>query len=208
MHSSRLETQLAQSKLQALRMQLHPHFLFNALNTISMLVRKKKDKDATKMISSLSDMLRTALTQTERSMIRLEEELSLLSKYLDLEQIRFEDTLHIIFDIDDSALDCRVPSLILQPLVENAFKHGISRQIDNSKLCISAKKNNRYLTIKIFNTGPELPPEWNIRKNVGVGLNNTIGRLDTLYGNNYSLQIDNREEKGVQVKLKLPINHQ
>jgi len=206
LHSSQLEMQLAESKLQALRMQLHPHFLFNALNTIAMLVRKKQVKDATRMISGLSDMLRTALTESDRSMIPLKEELNLLKKYLEIEQIRFKDTLTINFNVDKSTLDCRVPSLILQPLVENAFKHGISRHIDDSELRISAERINGDLAISIFNTGPELPPKWNINETKGVGLTNTINRLDTLYKNNYTFEVNTKYNQGVEVRLKLPVD--
>lgn len=204
MRSSRLESQLAQSKLQALRMQLHPHFLFNALNTITMLVRKKQGNNAIQMISGLSDMLRAALTDSDRTMIPLKEELELLKKYLDLEQIRFKETLKITFDIDKSALEKFIPGFILQPLVENAFKHGISKHINESKLRIRAECETEYLIISIFNSGPELSPGWRIVENRGVGLNNTIDRLGTLYQDDYDFEIKSVENKGVEVILKLP----
>ena len=203
--SVELESKLTCSQLQTLKMQLQPHFLFNALNTISMLIRRKKDEDAIEVVSGLSDLLRSTLTREGEQFVTLEDELDLLSKYLNIEKVRFKDKLQIYFEIDPACHELHVPNLILQPIVENAFKHGISKRIEGSELRIEAKLIISHLYISVINKGPLLPEGWSIEGNHGIGLSNTIARLKQLFENKCDFKIYNFEEIGVKVELYLPI---
>lgn len=201
--SVELESKLTKSQLQTLKMQLQPHFLFNAMNTISMMIRRNKDEEAIEMISGLSDMLRSTLTKEGKQMVTLAEEIDLLKKYLKIEQVRFQDTLNVNFDIDQESLTSEVPSLILQPILENAFKHGISKSLGNSQISIISKLTEGSLFISIFNSGPGLPEDWDLDSIKGIGLKNTKNRLEQLYGNHYTLKITNKD-RGTVVELNFP----
>lgn len=200
-----LESQLTDSKLQALKMQLHPHFLFNSLNTIAMSIRAKKNTIALDMVMGLSSLLRSTLSKDIGQLITLEKELELLNKYLFLEKVRFSDNLNILFDIDKEALSVKIPSLLLQPIVENAFKHGFSNLIGVFDLKIKAKIENEELTILIYNSGPKLPEHFNIELHKGIGLTNTINRLAQLYGDNAQLNLEN-DKNGVKATIKIPVS--
>ncbi len=202
-----LESQLTRAKLQTLKMQLQPHFLFNAHNTISMLVRTKKFEQAVNMISGLSDLLRTSLTRADTQLIPLHEELDLLKKYLAIEQARFEDRLSVHFEIDAGVVNAIVPNLILQPIVENAFKHGISRQLENAEIEIAVYREQQQLIMRVYNSGPPLAKENPRQNNTGIGLANTRNRLKQLYQDNFLLSIQNRKD-GVEVEIKIPFKEQ
>jgi len=199
-----MESQLSRAQLKSLKMQLNPHFLFNAFNTISMMVRQGKGDTAVVMISGLSDMLRHSLVTEPKQFVPLEEEIDLVEKYLLLESERYKDRLTIEWDIEPSLSKLLVPSLILQPIVENAFKHGISKNIGKSLLQIRVKKDDQVLTLEVFNTGSYLPINWDINKNKGLGLANTINRLVKLYKKDYKIQIMERDQ-GVAVLVKIPV---
>jgi LytS/YehU family sensor histidine kinase len=199
-----MEHQLSRAQLKSLKMQLNPHFLFNAFNTISMMVRQERGKTAVKMISGLSDMLRHSLVAEPKQFVSLNEEIDLIEKYLLLESERYKDRLDIEWDLDEKLLDVQVPSLILQPIVENAFKHGISKNMSRSLLKISIRKENQTLILEVYNTGSFLPINWDINKNKGLGLANTINRLVKLYQKDYKIQISEKE-KGVAVKVRIPL---
>ena len=204
--SVELESKLTKSQLQTLKMQLQPHFLFNAMNTISMMIRRNKDEEAIEMISGLSDMLRSTLTKEGKQMVTLSEEMELLKKYLKIEQVRFQDTLEVEINLTEESLNAEVPSLILQPIVENAFKHGISKSLGNSRIEIRSEIKNDNLSVSVYNSGPGLHEDWHLESNNGIGLNNTRNRLKQLYGENYSLSI-NDQEKGTVVTITLPHNN-
>jgi sensor histidine kinase YesM len=171
-HSAKLETQLSQTQLRSLRMQLHPHFLFNALNTVSMLIRQKKDVEAIETISGISEMLRSSLSENNKHLVPLSEELEMINKYLKIEQIRFKDKLHIHFETEPESKQVKVPNLILQPIVENAFKHGISHELEDSFIEIKTRIKSKRLCISVFNTGPGISESFNIEKQSGIGLKN------------------------------------
>lgn len=198
-----LESQLTQAKLQTLKMQLQPHFLFNAHNTISMLVRTGKSGPAVNMISALSDLLRTSLTRADTQLISLSEEIDLLKKYLKIEQARFEDRLTIEFSVSPNSKTALVPNLLLQPIVENAFKHGISRQMGNGKIQISVAVSDGNLLMTVYNSGPALENDLTVKNNSGIGLSNTRSRLQQLYPGNHQLRVENAAG-GVQVTIKIP----
>ncbi|MCB0838401.1 MAG: histidine kinase [Bacteroidetes bacterium] len=204
--SLELESRLARSELQTLKMQLQPHFLFNALNTIAMMVRGKKTTQAVEMISGLSDLLRKTLSRQSEQMAPFSDELEILRKYLAIEQVRFKDKLTVQFDIDPQSMEVEVPGLLLQPIVENAFKYGISRSMEDAEIRITSQINGQFLHLTVTNTGPGLPEGWSLYKSKGIGLSNTLARLKQLYHENFRFQIDNMEDKGVWVEIRIPVH--
>lgn len=194
-----LETQLIQAKLDTLKMQLHPHFLFNTLNTISAIM-SDDIKGARRMIARLSEILRINLETSHQQKISLKEEIDLLNLYLDIERERFKEKLEISVDISTKIWECEVPHFILQPLVENAIKHGIANTKTKGIIEISAKQNGDFLQIQIDDNGAGLAS--NLHQ--GVGLNNTKERLEKLYGENFVLDLKDSEKGGVSVLLKIP----
>lgn len=203
LRSVELESQLSTARLKALKMQLHPHFLFNALNTISMMIRRNQGSKAVDMISGLSDMLRGTLWKSDKQLVPLEEELELVQKYLDIEKIRFKNKLNIEVDADHDYGKKKVPNLILLPIVENAFKHGTSERISASDIKISAKCNDERIVLSVYNDGPSLPSDFKLEENRGTGIDNTLDRLSQLYGSSYSFVIKNKRN-GVQVTIQIP----
>jgi sensor histidine kinase YesM len=202
-----IQTQLSDAKLNALKRQLQPHFLFNTLNTISSLM-EINIKDAQKIVSKLGGLLRGVLDRDERNMIPLREEIAFIKNYLGIEQVRFHDRLSIVYAVEDSTLDALVPSLILQPLVENAVKHGFANQIEKGVISVITKKiaNNRVqMIVKDDGNGVELPIK-NVEKK-GIGLQNVKNRLALIYKENYSLSIDSYTNQGFEVSIILPFSN-
>lgn len=202
-HSIELKSQLAEAQLQTLTMQLQPHFLFNTLNTISVLV-KKEPSLAQKMIVRLSDLLRLTLERGNENVISLEKELQFMNTYLAIEKVRFGDRLHITTDIAESALNSKVPTFILQPLVENSIRHGIAQRSGNGWITVSAKLLNGNILIEV-NDGGGKPGR--LKKNSGgsgVGLENTRSRLQQLYGSNFELHSAENFENGFAVRIRIP----
>lgn len=204
LQASQLQTQLAQANLQALKMQLHPHFLFNTLNTIVSLVRNKENKAAVNMLVGVSDLLRQVLDNDQRQEVTLKEELDFIELYLEIQQIRFSDRLQVDFKINPKTLNALVPNLILQPIVENAIHHGISPKAKGGCLEISAQPKDKMLCLSVFNDGIPLHEALNLTKNHGLGIANTKSRLNQLFGENQSFQIKNTSA-GVEVKIYLPL---
>ena len=199
-----LQNRLAQSQLQAMKMQLQPHFLFNALNTIAMMIRRKKPAQAIEMIASLSEMLRNSLSQKRKQFIPLQEELHLIDQYLAIEKARFQDRLQVTRRIQPASLALLVPNLILQPVVENAFKHGIAKSLHHARLEINTWVEGQQLVLEVFNTGHALPDGWNLHSHQGIGLGNTVSRLMRVYRGNFRFQITEQED-GVLVRMVLPV---
>lgn len=196
-----LESRLAQARLAALRMQLNPHFLFNTLNSIASLVQEQPQAEA--MIEALSDLLRLALRGPERQEVTLREELHFLERYLLIEQTRFGERLQVQNNIDVAALEVFVPILILQPVVENAVKHGIEAQIAPGIIQIAAERSGEVLSLTVSDNGPGLGAGSGKLKE-GVGLSNTRSRLKELYGEQASLALKPRETGGVSVEITIP----
>jgi signal transduction histidine kinase len=197
-----LQAQLAQAQLQALKMQLHPHFLFNTLNAIAALVRKNENKAATDMLAGLSDLLRLALENVGAQEVSLKRELEFLERYLEIERIRFADRLHVHMRIAPETLEARVPNLILQPLVENAIRHGVAMRATSGVIEICAERHDERLRLQVKDDGPGLPPDKSFSN--GVGLSNTMARLQRLYGSAQSLVFNNAPEGGAVVTLEIP----
>ena len=196
--NAQLEARLALAQLQALKMQLHPHFLFNTLNTISVLMETDA-KSANRMLVGLSELLRIALDDNERQEVSLRQELDFLERYLKIEQMRFEERLKVEMNIAPETLDAVVPNLILQPLVENAVRHGIAPNISGGTIEIGAERDDGMLRLFVRDTG-----EGNAVENLqeGIGLSNTRARLKRLYDGNHSLQM--KTENGFSVFISIP----
>ncbi|MFI5183642.1 MAG: sensor histidine kinase [Vicinamibacteria bacterium] len=201
--ASRLEGQLAQAQLQILRMQLHPHFLFNTLNTISALIHKDV-RAADRMLALLGDLLRDSFEKLGAQEVALKQELDFLDRYLEIEQTRFQDRLVVAKEIAPETLDALVPNLILQPLVENAIRHGIARRAGAGRVELAAWRDNGMLAVRIRDDGPGLPTGVAPSSRGGVGLANSQARLVQLYGRNHRFELSNRPEGGFEVVLAVP----
>lgn len=201
--TARLNEQLSKAQLNALRRQIEPHFLFNALNAAAGLVREGRNDEAVTMIARLSDFLRRVVEDSDRQEVPLEEELEFTRKYLDIQKARFADRLQFAMDVPPDVLEAQVPSLILQPMVENAVKHGIAQRVQGGAIRISACRNNGTLTMRVYNDGPNLPADW--EKNAsGIGITNVRTRLRGLYGDEFELKLQNQPTGGVEASLSVP----
>jgi two-component system, LytTR family, sensor kinase len=202
--ASQLEARLVESQLEALRAQLHPHFLFNTLNSISVLMRKDVEL-ADRMLLQLSGLLRATLTKDTAHEIPLRKELEFLERYLEIEQTRFQDRLTIRMLIDPAALDGMVPQLIFQPLVENALRHGIADRESGGVIEIFAGKENGRISLAVRDNGPGIfPSEREFIE--GVGLANTRARLEHLYGCEGCFEWRNADQGGLIVTATLPFH--
>lgn len=201
--TARLNEELSRAQLDSLRRQIEPHFLFNTLNAIAGLVREQRNDDAVRMIAGLSDCLRRVLEGPEKQEVSLGEEVAFLEKYLEIQRFRLGDRLKLSVDVPENLFPARVPSLILQPVVENAIQHGIQKRAQGGCLQISAVRVNGLLTIRVYNDGPKLPEGWDQSPN-GVGIPNVRSRLQTLYGDGCELSVRNHEAGGVEVSLSVP----
>jgi len=199
---ARLQADLAKAELDALRVQLHPHFLFNTLNAISMLVRKGEGETAVRMIAGLSDLLRLALATAGQQEVPLRQELDFLERYLCLQQIRFPDRLKFQMRIDPDTLEAKVPSLVLQPLAENAVRHGIAPSIAGGSVEVAAMREGEELVLRVRDTGVGLGP--GSESPGGVGLRNVRARLQHLYPGQHRFRVSNRVEGGVESLLAIP----
>ena len=201
--ASQLEARLAHAQLQALKMQLHPHFLFNTLHAISTLLHKDAEA-ADRMIARLSDLLRLSLDNLGEQEVPLQRELEFLTCYLDIEQIRFGERLVVAMTIAPETLDAMVPNLILQPMVENAIRHGIAPRSVPGRIEIQGKRENQQLKLCVRDDGAGLPEGEGKALKEGVGLANTKARLHQLYGAASRLVLRNAAGGGLEVALSIP----
>ena len=214
--SPHLQTQLVQAQLQALKMQLHPHFLFNTLHSITALVHEDPDM-AERTIARLSELLRLFLANSTIHEAPLSEELRILDLYLEIEKARFEERLRVLYDVPDVLRDAMVPSLVLQPLVENSIRHGVGRRSEPGWIAIAAERYSDTLVLRVtdngagfeetgkpgprgkeFREGPQPVP------GQGMGLAITRGRLESLYGAHQSLVVRNLPAGGVEARITMP----
>ena len=205
LRASELQSQLMSAQLSALRMQLQPHFLFNTLNAITVLVRQQKSRDAEQMLGCLSDLLRVVLEDMDAQEVSLRRELDYLQLYLAIEQVRFQDRLRVKLSIDSAAEEAMVPQLILQPIVENAVRHGIGRSSSAGHVLISASKRDNAIELRVQDDGPGLSAVES-QQDRGIGLSNTRARLQQLYGKDAKLEIGNCELRGVIVTMTIPFH--
>ena len=201
--TARLNEQLSKAQLNALRRQIEPHFLFNTLNAIAGLVRENRNDSAVSMIAALSDFLRRVVADSGRQEVPLAEELEFTQKYLDIQKVRFAERLEFSMDVPPDLLSAQVPSLLLQPMVENAVKHGIAKRVHGGAIRIAASRSNGRLTLRVYNDGPSLPAGWENGQS-GIGMSNTRTRLRGLYGDAFDLSMRNQEPGGVEVSVSVP----
>ncbi|MBT5577401.1 MAG: histidine kinase [Porticoccaceae bacterium] len=201
---AKAETIAHEAQLKMLRYQLNPHFLFNTLNAISALVKIEEASKANAMVLQLSSFLRYSLDNDAFQSVPLDKEVDALRLYLNIEQTRFGDRLELEFDIDPEARSVLVPSLILQPLAENAIKHAIAQAVNGGKISIAANLENEHLIIRMADTGSGLASTSDSKPS-GVGLRNTLDRLDEFYGDTYTFSLENSANGGLQVYMKLPL---
>lgn len=204
LRSSELATQLARAELSALRSQLHPHFLFNTLNTAVSLVRVDRTGTAVSVLTSLSDILRRLLRNAPAQEIPLREELAFLDAYLSIEKVRFPDRLIVDIMAADGVMDAMVPNLLLQPLVENAIRYGIGRRSAAGHIEVFVRRMDDRLMLQVRDDGPGLPNEWLPSMTGGVGLANTQARLQQMYGPSYEFVLGNRAAGGAEVTIVIP----
>jgi signal transduction histidine kinase len=203
---AQLETRLMEAQLKTLQAQLHPHFLFNTLHAISTLIHRDPEA-ADRMISRLSDLLRITFDRSSDAKITVKEEIEFLQKYLDIEQTRFPDRLVVRVEIDPDVLDAEVPQMILQPLVENAIKHGIAPRTDRGHLQIVAGHAEGTLWMEVRDNGGGLHGATLQRLRTGVGLSNTRARLECLYPGHHRLEFNDRHG-GLAVRIEIPLQRQ
>lgn len=201
--NARLETRLVRASLDALKMQLHPHFLFNTLNSITSLIRNDRSREAEDVVVGLGDLLRRALEHRQEAMETLELELDFLRRYFEIERVRFQDRLQLEFDIAPECLPAKVPSLLLQPLAENAMKHGISRDPNAKLLRVTARRDRSQLILTVYNDGPPLPRD-ELIEGPGIGVQNTRARLHMLYGDEARFELRDQPPRGVLARITLP----
>ena len=196
------EVELAGARLGALQAQLRPHFMFNALNSVAMLVRGGRGPEAVEMIARVSDLLRDSLDEDERVEVALEEEVTLARRYLAIEEVRFADRLHVRVDLTEESKAARVPRLILQPIVENAVRHGIGAKAAAGRIEISASTTGNDLVVTVRDDGPG--PNGHARGH-GVGLTNTRERLRTAYGNAARFTLEHGSQGGAVATMVIPL---
>ena len=201
LRSAELTAQLAEAQLQVLRMQLHPHFLFNTLNSIATLIHKDPDA-ADRMTARLSNLLRLTLESVGVQEVPLAQELEFLESYLEIERTRFSDRLVVRIDADPDTLDASTPYLILQPLVENAIRHGIAARTSPGCILVRSARAGTMLSLEVKDDGPGIRSEAISRS--GVGISSTRARLEKLYGEAHRFELINAEEGGLVVKLSIP----
>jgi signal transduction histidine kinase len=202
MRSLELERQLSSAHLRALQMQLEPHFLFNTLNAITTLVELDRKQDALDILTHLNNILKTGLKRTSPSKIPLAQELAIVESYLAIERVRFADRLHIDINLDPGALDGLVPCFLLQPIIENAIRHGISHCEDIGCIETSAKRVGGRVQLRVSDNGPGL--NGRSRPGFGIGLSNTRERLVHFYQDNYELRAGQPESGGYEVLITIP----
>jgi signal transduction histidine kinase len=201
--ASQLETRLAEAQLQALQRQLHPHFLFNTLHAISALIHRDPEA-ADAMLARLSELLRLTLDKTGVQQVALRDDLEFVEKYLEIEGVRFGARLRVRISIAPEALDAAVPTLVLQPIVENAVRYGIAPRVGGGNLEITARRENHRLVMVVKDDGPGLARDKREALTSGVGISNTRSRLEHLYHGDYHFDFDEPVGGGLTVTISVP----
>jgi sensor histidine kinase YesM len=206
----RLESQASSAQLAMLRYQLNPHFLFNTLNSISTLVLLKQTEPANAMLSRLSSFLRYTLVNEPMGQVTVEQEVETLKLYLDIEKMRFEDRLRPRFDIDPAVARARLPSLLLQPLVENAIKYAVTPQEEGADITITARRSADRVLLTVIDTGPGSDSTYQVRaeQSTGVGLANIRDRLAQAYGADHRFETQTNIQGGFSVTIEIPYQYE
>ena len=200
---ARQNEELSKAQLAALRRQMEPHFMYNALNSIAGLVRDDRNDDAVNMIVGLSEFLRRASEDSHRAQVTLLEEVEYLQRYLQIQKVRFGERLQVSVEIPAELLRAQVPNLLLQPLVENAIKHGIAKRVAGGTVRVAGARHDNTLCLSVYNDGPSLPTGWETT-HTGVGIGNLRTRLQILHGTESGLQLRGANPGGVEVVVRLP----
>lgn len=200
----RLAAQLAEARLDALRMQLNPHFLFNSLNAITVLVRDQNTRDASRMLELLSGVLRQVLQSEKQNEVTLDKELNFIERYLAIEQVRFSDRLQVQWSIEPAIREALVPEFILQPLVENAIRHGVAKSSAAGLIEVGAQESDGAVVLSVQDNGPG----YHAVSDAGVGLTNTRMRLETLFGKGGQLQVAGTPHGGTIATVRFPLRRQ
>jgi two-component sensor histidine kinase len=201
LRTAQLEAQLALAQVQALKMQVHPHFLFNTLHAITVLIREDPAA-ATRVVTRLGDLLRLTLSRATTAQVSFRRELEILTLYLEIEHTRFHDRLEISYDVQPITLDALVPDLILQPLVENAIRHGVSPNAGIGRIAVRSRREGEWLLLEIEDNGMGLPEGQALRQ--GIGLTTTSARLERLYGARHELALANLVGGGCVARIRIP----
>lgn len=204
LRASQLETQLERARLETLQMQLQPHFLFNALNAIAMLVRRDRKQEAVDVIVGFGELLRYVLDESGTMDVTLDEELRFVKRYLDIERVRLGERLTVRVDVAPGAERAIVPNLLLQPLVENALKHSIAVRPEGGRVRIAAERRDATLRIEVEDDGPGLPGGWTPESATGIGLRNLRDRVAMFYGEQGRFTIQNGKAGGATAIVEIP----
>jgi signal transduction histidine kinase len=199
--AAQLEAQLALAQVQALKMQVHPHFLFNTLHAVTVLIREDPTA-ATRVVTRLGDLLRLTLSRATTAQVSFRRELEILTLYLEIERTRFHDRLEITYDVQPATLGALVPDLILQPLVENAIRHGVSPNAGTGRIDVRSRRDGDWLVLEIRDNGMGLPEAHALRE--GIGLTTTKARLERLYGTRQELVLANLPGGGCVARIRIP----
>ena len=203
--TAQLQRELVEARLSALRMQLNPHFLFNTLHAVSALIHENPEA-ADRVVARLSELLRLSLDQSKPQEVPLSEEMAFLDRYLDIEQIRFTDRLKVTREIDPAVQQALVPYLILQPLVENAIRHGIEPREELGHLGIHAGRHNGRLELRVTDNGAGLKSGSHASAPEGIGLSNTRSRLRHLYGEDFQFELAEASAGGLEARIEIPFH--
>lgn len=201
--AARLEAQLAEARLEALRAHLQPHFLFNSLHSISSLAREGDNAGVVRLIAGFGDLLRRVL-DTQTRTLPLSEELQLVERYLDMQRVRFADRLQTSIDVAPDVRSARVPPLVVQPLVENALRHGLAPLVGPGRVSIRATREQDWTVIQVEDTGVGLSESWTLAASNGTGLRNLASRLTAEFAGRHELAIERRPGGGVRARLRIP----
>jgi two-component system, LytTR family, sensor kinase len=204
LRAAQLESKLIEAELKALKHQLNPHFLFNTMNTISVLVRDQRNDEAVQLIARLSSLLRMSLENTRVQTVTLRQELDFLTRYLEIQRARFGERLQFRADADQEALDAVIPNLILQPAVENAILHGVAQKTDAGIVEITARVREKRLELSVRDDGPGFSGKHDSTVKEGIGLTNTRVRLERHYGKDYQMVLKSEKGRGTTVNLVVP----
>jgi two-component system, LytTR family, sensor kinase len=202
--TARLNAELSQSRLAALRQQMEPHFMFNTLHSITGLVRDNRNDAAVSMIVGLSEFLRRTLDASHRSQVTLAEEVEYLQRYVDIQKLRFGERLQVTMELPAELLGAQVPNLLLQPLVENAIKHGVAKRAEGGTVRITGEREEGSLRLTVYNDGPDSPTDCQVTR-AGVGISNLRTRLEILHGKEAELRLTRAGSGAVEVVVRLPL---
>jgi signal transduction histidine kinase len=204
LRESRLEADLARSQLDALRLEIEPHFLFNTLNSIASLIRARDGDRALSMLLGLSELFRATVDGTREQTTTLGTEAAFVKRYIELQRARFSDRLEVTYDLSPESEACAVPSFLLQPVVENAFRHGLAKRPGPCRLELAASVEGPDLHVRVRDDGAGLPSDFNLARHAGTGLRNTRQRLERLYDRAAQIRLEPADGGGTVVHIRLP----